>query len=124
MDVPKGTAVLHFLAALRGLRLALLAVWRDPETKALPLVVGVLLVSGTIFYWAAEDWSLIQSLYFSVVTLTTVGHGDLTPTSDYSRIFTIIYIFIGVGVLFAFLRSVAGTTSGIRSRSPTMLESI
>jgi pimeloyl-ACP methyl ester carboxylesterase len=92
-------SLLHFLVALRGLRLALLAVWRDPETKALPVVVGVLLVSGTVFYWAAEDWSLIQSLYFSVVTLTTVGYGDLTPTSDYSRIFTIIYILIGVGVL-------------------------
>ena len=71
--MPKCTAVLHFLVALRGLRLALLAVWRDPETKALPVVVGVLLVSGTVFYWAAEDWSLIQSLYFSVVTLATVG---------------------------------------------------
>ena len=103
----KCTAVLHFLTALRGLRLALLAVWRDPETKALPVVVGVLLVSGTVFYWAAEDWSLIQSLYFSVVTLTTVGYGDLTPTSDYSRIFTIIYIFIGIGVLVAFLSSLA-----------------
>ena len=96
-----------FLPALRGLRLALLAVWRDPETKALPLIVGVLLVSGTAFYWAAEDWSLIQSLYFSVVTLTTVGYGDLTPTSDYSRLFTIIYIFIGLGVLVAFLSSLA-----------------
>ena len=49
---------------------------------------------GTAFYWAAEDWSLIQSLYFSVVTLTTVGYGDLTPTSDYTRIFTVIYILI------------------------------
>jgi ABC-type microcin C transport system permease subunit YejB len=66
-----------------------------------------LLLSGTLFYWAAEDWTLIQSLYFSVVTLTTVGYGDLTPTSDYSRIFTIIYIFIGLGVLVAFLSSVA-----------------
>ena len=107
MVVPKCTTVLHFLAALRGLRLALLGVWRDPETKALPVVVGVLLVSGTIFYWAAEDWSLVQSLYFSVVTLTTVGYGDLTPTSDYARIFTIIYIFIGVGVLVLFLSSLA-----------------
>ena len=105
--MPKSTALLHFLTALRGLRLALLAVWRDPETKALPLVVGVLLVSGTVFYWAAEDWSLVQSLYFSVVTLTTVGYGDLTPTSDYSRIFKIIYILIGVGVLVAFLSSLA-----------------
>jgi hypothetical protein len=63
MVAPKCTTVLHFLVALRGLRLAVVSVWRDPETKALPLIVGVLLVSGTAFYWAAEDWSLIQSLY-------------------------------------------------------------
>ena len=99
--------VLHFLVALRGFRRAILAVWRDPETKALPPVVGVLLLSGTIFYWSVEDWTLIQSLYFSVVTLTTVGYGDLTPTSDFSRIFTIIYIFIGLGVLVAFLSALA-----------------
>jgi voltage-gated potassium channel Kch len=91
-----GTTVIHFLVALRGLGRAVVAVWRDPETKALPGIVGVLLLSGTIFYWVAEDWTPIQSLYFSVVTLTTVGYGDFTPTSDYSRIFTIIYIFIGL----------------------------
>jgi hypothetical protein len=91
--------VLHFLVALRGFRIALVAVWRDPETKALPVVVGLLLLTGTIFYWSVEDWTPIQALYFSVVTLATVGYGDLTPTSDYSRIFTIIYIFIGLGVL-------------------------
>ena len=107
MDVPKCTTVLHFLLALRGLRLAVVAVWRDPETKALPLIVGILLLTGTIFYWLAEDWTLIQSLYFSVVTLTTVGYGDFTPTSDYSRIFTIIYIFIGLGVFVAFVSSIA-----------------
>jgi len=99
--------VLHFLVALRGLRKAILATWRDPETKALPVIVGVLLLSGTIFYWSVEDWTLIQSLYFSVVTLTTVGYGDLSPTTDFSRIFTIIYILIGVGLLVAFASSIA-----------------
>jgi len=75
---------------LRGFRNALVAVWRDPETKALPVVVGILLVSGTMFYWSVEDWTLIQALYFSVVTLATVGYADLTPTSNFSRICTII----------------------------------
>ena len=56
------------------------------QTKALPVVVGVLLLSGTIFYRSVEDWTLIQALYFSVVTLATVGYGDLTPTTDFSRI--------------------------------------
>jgi voltage-gated potassium channel len=68
---------------------------------------GSLGAHGTIFYWRFEDWSFIEALYFSVVTLTTVGYGDLTPTSDGTRIFTIIYIFSGLGVLVALLTAVA-----------------
>lgn len=41
------------------------------------------------------------------MTLTTVGYGDLTPTSDETRIFTIIYILTGLGVLVALLGAVA-----------------
>ena len=79
---------------------------------------------GTIFYWSVEDWTVIQALYFSVVTLATVGYGDLTPTSDFSQIFTIIYIFIGLGVLVAFLSSLAQHYIRLRSRTPAVRESI
>jgi hypothetical protein len=47
--VPKCTTVVHFFVALRGFRVALVEVWRDPKTKALPPIVGILLLSGTIF---------------------------------------------------------------------------
>jgi voltage-gated potassium channel Kch len=80
---------------------------RDPETRALPVVAGALLLTGTIFYWRTEDWTIIQALYFSVVTLTTVGYGDLHPTSAGTQIFTIIYILTGLGVFVALLASVA-----------------
>ena len=93
--------------AFHGLARAMAAVWRDPETKALPVVAGVLLLTGTIFYWRFEDWSIIQSLNFCVVTLTTVGFGDLTPTSDGTQLFTIFYILTGLGILVALLASVA-----------------
>ena len=83
------------------------AVWHDPATKALPVVAGVLILAGTIFYWRFEDWSIIQALYYSVVTLTTVGYGDLHPTTDGTQIFTIIYILTGLGVFVALLASVA-----------------
>jgi voltage-gated potassium channel len=99
--------VFSLLIAFRGLARAVVAVWRDPQTKALPVVAGVLVLTGTIFYWRFEDWSIIQALYFSVVTLTTVGYGDLHPTSDGTQIFTVIYILTGLGVLVALLASVA-----------------
>ena len=71
------------------------------------MVAGVLVLTGTIFYWRFEDWTLIESLYFCIVTLTTVGYGDFAPTSAGTQIFTIIYILTGFGVLVALLTSVA-----------------
>jgi voltage-gated potassium channel len=99
--------VIPLLLAARELAQALMAVWRNPETKALPVVAGVLVLTGTIFYWRFEEWTLIESLYFCVVTLTTVGFGDLHPTTAGTQIFTIIYILTGFGVLVALLTSVA-----------------
>jgi voltage-gated potassium channel len=99
--------MIPLLLAFRGLARAIVAVWRDPETKALPVVAGVLVLTGTLFYWRFEDWTLIESLYFCVVTLTTVGYGDLSPTTAGTQIFTIIYILTGFGVLVALLTSVA-----------------
>ena len=99
--------MLSVALAFRSLRLAFVAVLRDPETRALPVVAGALLLTGTIFYWRTEDWTIIQALYFSVVTLTTVGYGDLHPTSAGTQIFTITYILTGLGVFVALLASLA-----------------
>jgi voltage-gated potassium channel len=99
--------VIPLFLAFRGLARAIAAVLRDPETQALPVVAGVLVLTGTIFYWRFEDWTIIQALYFSVVALTTVGFGDFTPTTAGTQIFTIIYILTGLGVLVALLSSVA-----------------
>jgi hypothetical protein len=48
--------------AARELGRTLAAVWRDPETKALPVVAGGLVLTGTIFYWRFEDWTIIEAL--------------------------------------------------------------
>jgi voltage-gated potassium channel len=99
--------MIPLVLAARELGRALVAVWRDPETKALPVVAGALVLTGTIFYWRFEDWTIIEALYFCVVTLTTVGYGDLHPTTAGTQIFTIVYILTGFGVLVALLTSVA-----------------
>ena len=99
--------MIPLLLAFRGLARAVVAVWRDPETKALPVVAGALVLTGTLFYWRFEEWTFVEALYFSVVTLTTVGYGDFSPTTAGTQIFTIIYILTGFGVLVALLTSVA-----------------
>ena len=102
-----GLPMIPLLLAARELGRALVAVWRDPQTKALPVVAGALVLTGTLFYWRFEDWTIIEALYFCVVTLTTVGYGDLSPTTAGTQIFTIVYILTGFGVLVALLTSVA-----------------
>lgn len=114
----KTQPVIPLLFAFRGLARAIAGVWRDPETKALPAVAGALVLTGTIFYWRFEDWTIIEALYFSVATLTTVGYGDLTPTSDGTQIFTIVYILTGFGVLVALLTSVAQQYLRQKAESP------
>jgi hypothetical protein len=50
--------MIPLLLAFKGLARAIVAVGRDPETKALPVVAGVLVLTGTLFYWRFEDWTL------------------------------------------------------------------
>jgi voltage-gated potassium channel len=79
---------------------------KDAEFRALLLVLVSLLVSGTIFYSTVEGWGILDSLYFSVTTLATVGYGDLHPTTPLSKVFTMFYIVLGVGVFVAFITKV------------------
>ncbi len=90
--------------------------------RRLPIVAGALLVSGTLFYWRVEGWTIVESLYFSVVTLTTVGFGDLTPTTPGAQIFTIFYILTGIGVFVALLASVAQQYIAQKSETPSARE--
>jgi hypothetical protein len=74
----------------------------DPGFRGLAIAVVGLLGSGTIFYMLVEGWSLIDALYFSTVILTTIGLSDVAPASDVSKLFTVAYALIGIGVLVAF----------------------
>ncbi len=84
--------------------------FKDPEFKGLFFFVIILLFSGTLFYTQVEHWRILDSLYFSVTTLTTIGFGDFSPKSDMGKIFTIIYIFIGIGAILGFINLVAHHT--------------
>jgi hypothetical protein len=59
------------------------------------------LLIGTLFYHWMEGWSYLDSLYFCVVSLGTVGYGDLTPTTPAAKIFTIVYLINGIVILLS-----------------------
>jgi voltage-gated potassium channel len=59
-------------------------------------------VLGAFAYRQMLHLSWIDAFYFCTVTLATVGYGDITPTTDISKLFTIFYILIGIGVFAAF----------------------
>ena len=82
---------------------------KDPEFRGLFFTLLITLIVGTLFYRRAEGWSLFDSLYFSVITLSTVGYGDLAPTKIGSKIFTIMYIFMGIGILLGFVEKMSRT---------------
>ncbi len=103
------------------------AIWnglRDPEFRTLLLLMIIMLLTGTFFYSKFEGWNLLDSLYFSVATLATVGYGDLAPTKPISKLFTIFYILGGIGILVGFFNILArnilkGNRSKVQPEMPS-----
>lgn len=48
----------------------------------------------------------IDALYFSIITLTTIGYGDFSPQTTEGKVFTIFYIIVGIGVILAFINTI------------------
>jgi len=89
---------------------------KDPDFRALFLWVVGLLALGTWFYNLVEGWDVLDALYFSVVTLTTVGYGDFTPKTVEGKLFTIFYILIGLGLVSGFVLLMADKAGFLRHK--------
>lgn len=72
------------------------------------LVVIILLSIGTFYFHKSEKWSYVDSFYFSTITLTTIGYGDLVPTQDSTKIFASFYAIFGIGIMLYVLGAVIG----------------
>lgn len=98
---------LPFFITVYSLIRAGLNSFKDKEFRALAFLLVTLFICGMVFYHEVEEWSWLDSLYFSVVTLTTIGYGDLSPHYASSKIFTMVYILVGLGVVFGFVEHLA-----------------
>jgi voltage-gated potassium channel len=94
-----------------GMVRAIWALRRDTQFVSLGLLTVIAIVSGTAFYSLVEGLRFVDALYFSVVTLTTVGYGDFAPETDAGKLFTAVYVLIGIGILLTFVTTLAGKMS-------------
>lgn len=91
-----------FVNLLRLIEYTYLGLKRDAEFKSLMIFIIVLLAGSTVFYSSIEDWTVIDSLYFSVMMMSTIGYGDFVPTTTFSKVFTIIYTILSIGSFVLF----------------------
>jgi len=72
------------------------------------VVLMVMLLIGTLYFCLQDqELSFVDSFYVSVVTLTTVGYGDMSPQSTEARAFAVFWICFGVGMVGRFLGCIA-----------------
>jgi len=57
----------------------------------------MVLVAGTIGFTWIEGWSVLDAFFMTVITLSTIGYGEVHPLSAGGRVFTVFIVFLGVG---------------------------
>jgi voltage-gated potassium channel len=69
------------------------------------IAVGCAIGLGTVVFHRIEGWSILDSLYVTAQTVTTVGFGDLTPRTVWGRAFATVFMMVGVGIVLYALTS-------------------
>lgn len=94
--------------------------FRNPKLQVAAAMVASLLTLSTIFFHFVEGWTLFNSFYFSVVTMSTVGYGQIVPVTVLGKLGVIVLIFSGVGALAVLVQIVA--TDAIERRTKRVIE--
>ena len=79
-----------------------LDIFFDSRTRPVLIYVTFIVLIGAILFRWLEGWSWIDSFYFVIITLTTIGYGDFTPSTPLTKLITIFYGINGVVVLLTF----------------------
>jgi len=80
------------------------------------LPVAVIII-GTGGMMIIEHLSFVDALYFTIVTIATVGYGDISPATTGGKIFCVFLIIIGIGAFLTLLTSIAGRILNRRQHS-------
>jgi len=78
--------------------------------KFILTILVLVIIGGTFGFWIFEDHvtTLLDSFFFTLVTVTTVGYGDITPQTLPGKILGILVILLGVGAVLATIQIAFG----------------
>ncbi|MFD0858276.1 potassium channel family protein [Roseovarius aquimarinus] len=81
--------------------------FKDARVRGLLALTFSLILIASCFYWYVEGWSLLDAVYFSVITIATVGYGDFSPQTVAGKVFTMFYVLCGLGIFVAAASAIA-----------------
>ena len=84
-------------------------------------ILSLMLAIGTAAFSFLEGWNIVDSLYFSVSTVTTIGYGDLVPTNDLSKLVVIGYALVGISLLLFMVSKVMASEERLVERVASYL---
>ena len=98
-----------FDATRPGMSLTPLPRFLLPNRARIRIVLIAVLAAiavGTVVFHLLEGWSILDSLYVTAQTVTTVGFGDITPRTTPGRVFATVFMMVGVGIVLYALTSI------------------
>jgi voltage-gated potassium channel len=84
-------------------RFLLLDLLVDKRSRRIFIYAALTVLIGALLFHWLEGWGWLDSFYFVIITLTTIGYGDFSPTMPITKLITVFYALNGAAILLLLL---------------------
>lgn len=117
--------MISFILTAKRLLSALLVAVKNKLFLSLITTLLLINLSGVLFYTKIEGWTYLNAIYFSWVSLIPSGIDiGFSPETDLGKIFTMMYLVVGVGVMIGLLTLIAKAVINVDDEKSIIEEQI